>query len=109
MFSIAYHNNLKTSKDMLKILKLHTYFFSFMRLSLMIFCSIASMTGTLLAYRSDAQEASNTIVTFTSKRLPLSRILQTVQNQSGFNLIYSPTQIDGDTVVEIPNTTTNVE
>jgi TonB-linked outer membrane protein, SusC/RagA family len=94
---------------MLKILKLHTYFFSFMRLSLMIFCSIASMTGTLLAYRSDAQEASNTIVTFTSKRLPLSRILQTVQNQSGFNLIYSPTQIDGDTVVEIPNTTTNVE
>ncbi|SKB64864.1 TonB-linked outer membrane protein, SusC/RagA family [Parapedobacter luteus] len=94
---------------MRKIPKLHTYIGLFMKSSVVTLCVIAATAGTLLAHRSDAQEAANTMIQFSSKRLSLIQVLETVQEQSGFNLIYSPTQIDGDRVVEIPAAETNLE
>jgi len=91
-----------------KISKLYTHFLSFMKLSLMTIFVLTMMGGTLLAHKSEAQQAAHVVIQFGAKKLHLDEVLQTIQKQSGYNLIYSPTQINGDTWVELPEQRTNL-
>ncbi|QNL52415.1 TonB-dependent receptor [Olivibacter sp. SDN3] len=81
---------------------------AFMKLSLLTFIVMTSIGGTLFANKSEAQQPADMIVHFKAKNLSLGKILQTVQEQSGLNLIYSPTQINDKTVVALPNQQTSL-
>src|SRR5690606_3320976 len=99
----------KQVKDMRKILKLHTYISLFMKLSVLTCCVLVSTAGTLLAHRSDAQEAAKAPIHLAADQLSLNEVLEAVQQQSDVNLIYSPTQLDGDIRIEVPARETSLE
>src|SRR5690606_19219554 len=86
-----------------------TYFIAFMKLSCITLLTLLSMAGTLLAHKSEAQQTSSTVIQFKSKNIALEEVLQTIQAQSDFNLIYSPSQINGQIVVELPQKRTTLD
>lgn len=85
-----------------------TYFIAFMKLSCITLLTLLSMAGTLLAHKSEAQQTSSTIIQFKSKKISLEEVLQTIQSQSDFNLIYSPSQINGKALVDLPDRRTTL-
>ncbi|EHQ29081.1 TonB-dependent receptor [Mucilaginibacter paludis] len=75
--------------------------FKLMKLSFITFTAIVIMSGTLWANNSKAQNINNVKISINVKSASLDKVLQDLQQQSGFNLMYNVHAIGAKKTVSI--------